>query len=100
MANVGPTTRELLSVLQPQMDRLNAAIGTVQADTTYLRECAVRDATQLAEHERRLGKLENCPTGARLSIREALIMLAGGAILGGGAGAGLSELLKFLGNGG
>ena len=58
MASIGPTARELLDVLQPQLDNLNGIVATIQADTKYLRECAVRNATQIGEHERRIGLLE------------------------------------------
>lgn len=58
MASIGPTARELLDVLQPQLDNLNGIVATIQADTTYLRECAVRNATQIGEHDRRLAALE------------------------------------------
>jgi len=86
------------------MDDIKDALHTVQADTTYLRECAVRNASQIAEHERRLGELEKKkPNGnggngtARLTPKEALLLFAGGAVIGGAGGAGIAQLLKILG---
>lgn len=102
----GPTARELLAVLQPQMDDIKSDIGSIRADTTYLRECAVRNAAQIAEHERRIGVLESKRqngngsgggTTARLTPKEALLLVAGGALLGGAGGAGIAQLLKLIG---
>lgn len=54
----GPTARELLTVLQPQLDGLQESIGEIRKDTTYLRECVAAQKTEQAANERRITRLE------------------------------------------
>ncbi len=57
-SHIGPTTREILDVLQPQMNDLKDAVADIRDDTTYLRECRARDDERLNDHDRRIGILE------------------------------------------
>lgn len=98
------TMSDLLAFLQPQMNDLKADIACILKDTAYLREVAVKNATRLDEHERRIGVLESKRqngsgggTTARLTPKEALLLVAGGALLGGAGGAGIAQLLKLIG---
>lgn len=99
----GPTAREILGALQPQLETMNDAIGELRTGQKELLSYAVRNQARLDEHERRLGGLEaKKPNGngvkgeGRLTIKEVLLLGAGLAVLSGGTGAAIAELLKVV----
>lgn len=54
----GPTAREVLELLRPQLDDLQSGINEVRKDTVFLRECTAAQKVQQEANERRITRLE------------------------------------------